>query len=468
METLKLKKKKSFPHTLVIISAIIILAGILTYVIPAGEYVRVEDAATGRMVVDPSSFKQIESSPISLLGLFRSIPQGFIETAWICFLILIVGGAFHLVTTTGAIQAFLNKIISKSKGQSYKAIPLIVLLFSIIPTLMGTLEAYLAFVPLGVILARSMGLDAMVGLSIVVAGGGAGLASGVFNPYTVGTAQELIGLPVFSAWQYRLICYIGFNLSVSFWTVRYAKRILKDPTQSVCYELEQKVKEEEESVEMPELNLQNVAVLLVTLASIAYVVYTSLTGGDFKIEIPATFLIMMLIVSLIKRYSMNEMMKTFTIGAQNMVGGVMVVGFAKAIAVVLDQGNIIDTIVHALSSLMTGTNLIIAALIMFLIQYITNFFIISGAGQAAVTIPILSPIGDAVGLTQQTVVAAFQYGDGITNLLLPMSPLTSGSIAIAGLTYPQYFKFIWKIILTNTIIAAGAIVFAAAINLGPF
>lgn len=466
------KKKREFPHTLIIISTIILLAAVLTYVVPAGQYDRVEtvneDGQT-RMLVDPSSYHRIEQQPVGLLDLFRSIPEGFRQTSWIVTLILIVGGTFHVITETGAIQGALGKIINKGKGRDIYFIPLLVFLFSLIPTFIGTLEAYLAFVPLGVMLARSMGLDALVGLSIVVAGGGAGLASGIYNPFTIGTAQALVGLPVFSAAPFRVFAFLGFNASVSFWTVRYAKKIKEDPSKSIIYDVEQEAKHEAESHVLPELDKRGVLILLTVFVGMAYLIYSVLTKqGDFKTDAPAIFLMMLIIVGIISGQSANQVMKSFIRGAQGVVGGIMVVGFAKAIAIVLENAAIIDTIIYGLQTLLVGGNRVISALSMYLIQYITNFFVISGAGQAAVTIPILSPLGDLLGLTQQTVCAAFQYGDGITNLLLPMSPLTAGAIAMAGIDYPRYFKYIWKIILTNTIIGAIAVAFAAFVNLGPF
>lgn len=466
---MKEKKKKEFPHTLIIISIIILVAATLTFIIPAGVYDRVKDAATNRTIVDPTSYHRIDQQPATIMSIFKAIPQGFLATSWICFLIMIVGGTFSVVTNTGAIQAFLNKILSKSKGKSYYFIPFIVFGFSLIPTFIGTIESYLAFVPLGIMLARSMGLDSLVGLSMVIAAGGAGLASGVYNPFTIGTAQQLVGLPVFSAAGYRLIAFIGFNLSVSFWTVRYAKKIAEDPTKSIVYEEELEAKKTQLSENaMPELDGRRILILLTVFLGMAWVVRTALTGGDFKTDVPAIFLIMMVIVGVIAKYSPNQLMREFTKGAQSMMGGILVVGFAKAVAIVLENGLIIDTIIYNLSKMLEGASPIVGALIMYLIQYITNFFIISGAGQAAVTIPILSPIGEIVGITQQTVCAAFQYGDGITNLLLPMSPLTSGAIAIAGISYPKYFKYIWKIILTNTVIGGICVAIAAIINLGPF
>ena len=463
-----LKKEREFPHTLIIISCIILFAALLTYIVPAGQYNRIEDVATGRVLVDPSSYHRTEANPASIMDIFTAIPRGFLSTAWISFLILIVGGTFSVVTSTGAIQSFLNSAISKAKGKDIYFIPVLVFIFSLIPTFIGTLEAYLAFVPLGVLLARSMGLDALVGISIVVAGGGAGLASGIFNPFTIGTAQGLVGLPLFSAAWFRVIAFVGFNASVSFWTVKYAKSIRKDPKNSIMYDIEQAAKAETETKEMPKLDARNISILLAVFVGMVFVIRTALTGGDFKTDVPAIFLMMMVAVGVIARYTPNQLMDLFVKGAAGMVSGIMVVGFAKAIGIVMEDAGMIDTIVYAMSGMLEGAPKVVGAVLMYFIQYITNFFIISGAGQAAVTIPILSPIGDILGITQQTVCAAFQYGDGITNLLLPMSPLTSGAIAIAGINYPKYFKFIWKIILTNTIIGAICVAFAAAINLGPF
>lgn len=462
-------KKREFPHTLIIISSIILLAALLTYIIPAGDFERVlEISPSGNeleMVV-PGTYTQIAQQPVGIMDLFKAIPQGFIQTGWISFLVLIVGGTFHVITETNSIQAFLNKFLKNAGDKSIYFIPVIVFMFSIIPTFIGTLEAYLAFVPLGIIIARSMGLDALVGLSMVIAAGGAGLASGIYNPFTIGTAQEMLGLPVFSVAWLRVIAFIGFNASVSFWTVRYAKKIKADPTESIVYELEQQeAAGSNDMSDFGEFETRHILTLLAVVVGMTGLIYTVLNGGDFKDDAPAIFLMMLIVVGIINKISPNKLMDTFTTGAKGMVGGILVIGFAKAIGIVLESGAIIDTIVHALSTLLSGTNRVIGGMTMYFIQYITNFFIISGAGQATVTIPILGPIGEIIGVSKQAIAAAFQFGDGITNLLLPMSPLTAGAIAMAGISYPDYFKYIWKIILTNTIIGAILVGFAAFISL---
>lgn len=457
-------EEKEFPSGLVIICGLILLAGLLTYIIPGGEYVRQE--VNGRTVVDPASFSYVKSNPVSLLGLFTAVPQGFESTAWICFLILIVGGSFSVISNTGAIQAGLNTLLKKSKGKDIYFIPVIVLLFSIVPTLMGTLEAYLAFVPLGVMLARSMGLDALVGIAITVCAGGAGLASGITNPFNYGVAQGIVGLPAFSGMWIRVLAFIGFNASVSFWTVKYALKVKKDKQNSWVYDVEQKASDME--VELPEFAGKHKLVLLTVLVGMSYIIYTALTGGDFKNGIPAVFLMMLLVTGVIMRYSMNELFRQFGKGAQGVVGGVLVVGFAKAIAIVLDNSGVIDTIVHASVQMLNGVSGIVTAEVMYLIGHIGNFFIISDAGLATVLVPILSPIGDMAGITQQVVCHAAILGGALGNMIMPTSPLTSGAIAIADIDYRVYLKFTIRIFLTNSVWAAILVAAAAIVNAGPF
>ena len=456
---------KEFPSGLVIICCLILAAALLTYIIPGGEYVR--ETIDGRQVVDPNSFSYVDSNPASIMDIFASVPKGFQATSWICFLILIVGGAFSVISDTGAIQAGLNSLLRKSKGKDVYFIPVIVLLFSIVPTLMGTLEAYLAFVPLGVMLARSMGLDALVGIAITVCAGGAGLASGITNPFNIGVAQGLVGLPVFSAAWLRILAFIGFNASVSFWTVKYALKVKQDKKNSWIYDVEMRANQEAD-VEAPVFTTRHKFVLLTVVVGMAYIIRTALTGGDFKNGIPAVFLMMLIVVGAIMKYSPNEIFAKFGKGAQGVVGGVLVVGFAKAIALILDNSGTIDTIIHASAQLLNNASGVFTALIMYLIGHIGNFFIISDAGLSTVLIPILSPIGDMAGITQQTVCAAAVFGGALGNMIMPTSPLTSGAIAMADIDYRVYLKFTIRIFLTNSIWAAILVVLAAVIQIGPF
>ena len=316
-------------------------------------------------------------------------------------------------------------------------------------------------------LARSMGLDALVGVAITVCAGGAGLASGITNPFNIGVAQGLVGLPVFSGAWLRILAFIGFNCSVSFWTVKYALSVKKNKQNSWIYDVEQKAAAQNE-IKIGAFTTQHKLVLLTVAVGMAYVIHLALSGKDFQNGIPAVFLMMMLVVGFIMRYSLNEIFRRFGKGAQGVVSGVLVVGFAKAIALIMDGSGIIDTIIHASVSMLDGVSGIIAAEVMYIIGHIGNFFIISDAGLATVLVPILSPIGDMVGITQQTVCAAAIFGGALGNMIMPTSPLTSGAIAMAEIDYRIYLRFTIRIFLTNAVWAAILVAISAAVNNGPF
>ncbi|MEG0215085.1 MAG: Na+/H+ antiporter NhaC family protein, partial [Hungatella sp.] len=286
--------------------------------------------------------------------------------------------------------------------------------------------------------------------------------------FNIGVAQGLVGLPVFSALWLRVLAFIGFNCSVSFWTVKYALNLKKDKKNSWIYDVEQRAEGNELTVEMPKFDGKRKLVLLTVFTGMGYIIYMALTGGDFKNGIPAVFLMILVVVGIIMRYSPNEIFSKFGKGAQSVVGGVLVVGFAKAIALILDNSGTVDTIIHASVQLLNNASGIVTAELMYLIGHIGNFFIISDAGLATVLVPILSPIGDMAGITQQTVCAATVFGGALGNMIMPTSPLTSGAIAMADIDYRVYFKFVIRIFLTNSVWAAILVAIAAMIHIGPF
>lgn len=462
------KKKREFPHTFVVIFMLIILASILTYIIPAGSYDRIKDVATGRMVVDPTTYHSVPKNPTKLFGVIESIPKGLIQAGWNVFLVLIIGGSFTIVEKTGAIKAMLGKVLKKVNEKNvYRVLPLIMLTFAAVPAFTGNSECLLAFVPLGITIARSLGFDTLTGLAIVTVAGTSGFSSGLFNALTVGTAQRMIGLPLFSGLWFRVIGFILFFFSVCFWTMWYARRVKKDLKNSFCYNLELQ-NHSIEGEEMPELTKKNILIILVVIVGVASLIYSSFKGYEVKTVYPSLFMIMGIMAGLVDGMSANDIAREFVVGAKTVLVGALVVGFARGISVILADAHIIDSIVYGLSSVLANFPKTIGAVFMYLCQLIINCFIISGSGQAAATIPIMSPLGDVLGVTQQTVVMAFTYGDGLTNIILPMNASLMGALAIGGVEYPQFIKFISRIFFTNLLIGAVLIATASMINLGPF
>lgn len=465
MNKVNKKKKLAFPHTLIIILIMIVFAAILTYIIPAGQYDRIEEA--GRKVVDPASYHLMAAHPATPFDIFAAIPSGMKAVASISNMVLIIGGSFAVIEATGATKAVLAKVLKMGGHLGVALLPIVIIAFSMLPAFTGNAESMLAFVPLGILFARTLGFDAMVGVSITIAAGSAGFASGLFNTMTTGVAQTLLGIEMFSGLWYRAIGYALLLCSVCFWTVWYALRVQKNPARSCCYDVELAAKANESDVNEidSELTTRRILVLLEFAAGIGFVIYGALHGWDFGTKIAAVFLIMAIVCGLTGGFGGNRICEEFVIGAKRVLVGALVVGFAKAISLVMDQALITDTIVHGFSSLLGGMPQVIGALFMYIFQVIMNCFIISGSGQAAATIPIMGPLGDVLGLTPQTVVTAFIFGDGITNLLLPMSAATMGAVAIAGISYGQYVKYIWRIIVTNLCIGGAMVMVATLIHL---
>ncbi|MEG3029392.1 MAG: YfcC family protein [Oscillospiraceae bacterium] len=462
---LKTKKKIEFPHVLVLIFTLIALVSFATRFIPAGQYDRITDTVTGRIVVDPSSYHVIERTPTTLLGIFTAIPKGMGESAWIMFLIILIGGSFKVIMSTGALQAFLGKTVKKASKMGIIFIPLLILVFGLMASFMSNIETYIAFVPLAILLAKALGFDALVGVTIVLMGVNIGFSAGMFNPFSTGIAQNIIGLPQFSGLGFRFLSFFVFYGILVFFTVRYAQKVKSDPTKSLMYDAEHC---DDEMEEFPEFTGRLKFVLFVITLGFAGIIYALASNANFKTDIPALFMIIAILTGIAAGHSPNQIAKDFVAGCHDMLLGALVVGFARAMSVVMTEACIIDTIVHSTTGVLSLFPKTISAVLMYFMQIIINCFLISASGQAATTIPIMSPIADVLGFTQQTVVLAFQFGDGLINQLLPTSGTTMAILALAGISYPKWFKYIGKVMLAN-LIAAGVLVgIAASINLGPF
>ena len=463
------QKKFPFPHSLIIIFLLICAAAVMTWVIPSGEYVRVEDPVTGRMIVDPASYHAVEGKPANPFDVFTAIPRGLSEAGWIAWMVLIIGGSFHIIESTKATRALIGKFMNKLRGKhGVFLLPVLMLPFFLLPAITGNGESMLAFLPLGILIARSLGFDAMTGLCIVTLASSTGYCTGLFSAFSTGTAQSLCGLPTFSGLWFRVIGAVLLFSAASFWTIKYARMVQKDPMKSYCYELEQSTQATDADSDIVELTTRRKLCLIEFLFGICTIVYAALAGWDFKTRFPAIFIIMAIVIGLTAGFSPNKIAEEFVNGAKVVLVGALVTGFSMGISVILADANIIDTIVYGLSSLVVGLPKQIGAMAMLLVQSVLNCFIISSSGQAAATVPIMSPLGDVLGLTQQTVVMAFLYGDGFSNILLPMNASIMGACAISGITYPQYLRRAWKHYASYMVIGFVMLFIAATINLGPF
>lgn len=462
------KKKFVIPHTYVILFAMILIMAVLTYVIPAGQYQKIE-APDGRMVVDPNSFSYVEKNPTKIFDVFKAFPKGLAAAQNIVFFIFIVGGSFNVINQTGAIEAGISKIALSLKGKEKLMIPIIVFVFSVGGNTIGMAEEAIVFVPIGIALSRALGYDAVVGMSIVTMGAAAGFTSGIINPFTVGVAQGIAELPMFSGIGLRFIIWAATFILVTAYIFRYANKVKADPKQSIVYELEL---EEKDSVidlsGIKEFSGTHKLVLLVFGVGMGILIFGVFKFGWYITEIAAIFLAIGIVSGLVSRMSLNDICMHFIAGAKDMTMGALVVGLARGILVVMESGLIIDTIVQGMASAIMMLPKAISAVGMLIVQSCLNLIIPSGSGLAATTMPIMTPLSDVVGITRQTAVLAYQFGDGITNSIIPTSGVLLANLSISKIKYEEWVKFIWPLMLIWTLMAAVFMVIATAINYGPF
>jgi uncharacterized ion transporter superfamily protein YfcC len=462
------KKIFKVPHTYVIMFAFILLAAIGSYVVTPGVYDRAKDERTGRTLVDPQSYHGVAAAPVGPFQLFKAVPEGMVAAGDIGFFIFICGGVFVVLQSTGAIDAALSKAIVAVRGREKLMIPFVMFLFSVMGATMGMSEEVIVFVPIGVALARAVGYDDIVALAMLSTGAAIGFSSGLANPFTVGVAQGIAELPLFSGFGFRLIGYAALYLSAVVYTLRYAQKIKLDPTKSYMYGVEKQGGDDVRSLKNITVTKRHVLVLLNILVFFVYMLYGVMKLDYYIMELSTVFLAMGIIGGLLGGLTPSDIARAFIRGCADVTFGALAVGIARGILITLQNGQIIDTIIHYLASLVERVPRELSAVAMFLVQSVINFFIPSGSGQAATTMPIMTPLADVIGLTRQTAVMAFHYGDGFSNSIIPTSAGLMGVLAMAKVPYEKWVKFIWPVMVIWTLIG-GALCFASAmVELGPF
>lgn len=468
MEGVKTKKKLKVPHTYVIIFSIIIIAAIATYIVPAGTFERAEDPESGRVLVVSGSYHNVEQSPVSFLDVFRSIPQGMTEAGWIIFLIFVIGGSFGIINSTGAIEAGIGNVVGGLEGKEKIIIPATVAIFALGGATFGMAESTLIFIPMGIALARALGFDALVGMAMVNLGAVAGFSGGALNIFTTGVAQGIAGVPLFSGMGLRIITSIVLVIIISIYILRYALKIKNNPEASIIYEIEKQEKLTKEELGITKLNSKHKRVLLVVLIGFIFIVYGVTHGWSTGSDLSAIFLLMGIASGLVYGYGPSKIAEAFVEGAQGLTFGALVVGVSRGIVVILESGQIIDTIINGAAGIVGSFSPVIAGAIMLMVQVFINFFINSGSGQSATTMPIMAPLADMVGVTRQTSVLAYNLGDGISNSIFPTSGVLMAGLSIAKIPYEKWLKFSWPLFFALHIAALVIIMISVIIGYGPF
>ena len=513
--------KKKIPHTYVIVFYLIIISAVLTWFIPGGAYEKETKVVNGieREVVVSGSFHYVESEP-QTWQVFSALYNGFINkdknVPQIIIFILMIGGAFWIMNHSKAIDAgilaflkFTNRLdkwrFFRFLGVDRLIVTLMMLVFSIFGAVFGMSEETIAFIIIFVPLSVSMGYDSITGVAMCFVGAGLGFAGAVLNPFTIGIAQGIADLPLFSGIEYRLFCWIVINITGIAFVLRYISKIRKNPKKSPVYEEDgywreksgeggQKIQSKtfvstwvvyvillgvmawcafqypmttmkagNASARLPVLpviaGLFAVSGVLSALKAAHYFVLNLLfftilfliTGvmgyGWYILEIATLFFVMGIFSGISMNYGGNKIVKLFLEGVKDIASAALIVGLAGGIIVILEQGNIIDTILHGVSTAIKGTGDIASVGMMYVVQTLINIVIPSGSAKAALTMPMMSQFSDLIGISRQATVMAYQFGDGFTNMITPTSGVLIGVLGVAKIPYHKWVRWITPLMI---------------------
>ena len=442
------KKKFELPHIFTILFVIIIIATILTWILPAGTYDYVENE-DGRMIAVAGTWHEVDDvSPVGPFRMLGLVYEGMIDAADIVFLIFITYASTTFIIKSGAFDGLVVFLMKVFKGtSSVITIPIFLVALGIGSSTVGMCEEWYPFVPVFVTLYMGMGYDAMVGLGVVALAACCGYAGAFMNPFTVGVAQGIAELPYMSGAGYRIICHVVFIIIASFFLMRYAKKVKLDPTQSVLYGTElAPVEIEEKDMDHLEFGTKQKLVLVDLIVAVAVIVFGVFKFGWYLSEICGVFLCMAFIAAIVMKWGPSKIGEMFAAGFTDAAVAGAMVGLSRGIVMVLREGSIIDTVVYGLSMPLTHVPTFITAAAMLLFQTILNFFVPSGSGQAAVSMPIMAPLADLLGVSRQTAVLAYQFGDGLSNSYWPTADIVIMA-GLAGIKLDKYYKVFTKCFL---------------------
>jgi len=448
------------PHTLVLLFSMVIVAYALTFILPQGAFERVDHDGHEMVVAD--SYHRVDPVRLPIWTPLMAVPQGFANAEGIIFFVFIIGGAFGVFRATGAADAMIGFLLRRFANQPALLIACGMLVFAAGSSSIGMAEEYLPFVPILLTLCIGLGFDSVTAVGILCCGYAIGYGTAVINPFTVMIAQEVAAVQPTSGWGYRLILFVVF-MAIGFHHVySYARRVKADPSSSLVADIEPdpstKFREDVKPTRM------HLAVIGVTAGTLVLLVWGLTQWGWYLVEMGALFLGLTLALGLVAKLGFDRTARDFCTGAAELTTTALLIGFARSIVVVLDQGQVVDTIIHGIAQPLQSLGSHGAAVGMLFVQSLCNFFIPSGSGQAYVTMPIMAPLGDLVGIERQTAVLAYQFGDGFTNILVPTNAVLIGILTMARVPFERWLRFVVPFMIKIWIAAAIAMVIAVAIG----
>lgn len=456
----KTKSGKKAPHSLVILFSMVLIIWALTWLVPAGEYVRVKNDL-GKKIIQAGSFHFVESHAVSIIDLPLIVCKAFIKNMDLLLMIMFSGAAFSIITKSGAFQSTVSKVFEKAKGKGIWIIPILTVMFGALCTTIGV-NTFIAFTPMTVMIAYSLGLDSLVGASIILLGGAVGFSSGMFQPSTTLLSQSIAGLPPYSGLDYRFAIFVVFMIASIAYIMVYAKKIKANPSLSPVYEIDKvnNVFGENKLDEYGQLTWRKVLIIITLFATMTIIV---IGGAKWKwgmAQIAAAFLVLAIVDGFLAKSTPSEIASDFVAGVKKMMGAVMIIGVARSIGDIMKAGLIIDTTIEFLTHLVTVLPKPIQGVSMLTCNYLINLVLTSGSGQAAVVMPVFLPIADSIGMSRQAVITAFCMGDGFGNYIVPTSSALMGILGAANIPFEKWVKFFWKLFVIWFLLSCAFVILA--------
>lgn len=458
------KKQFALPHIYVILVIMIIVAYLATLIVPSGKF-QTEEGPTGAEVLIPGTFEVIEKTYLSISDLLFSIPEGLIQASEIFFGILMIGGMFAVLEKTGIIELGISKLAHSFANRGVLIIPFLMIPMALLTAFTGAVELVLVYVPVVIPLMLKLGYDRITGTAIALISTIAGYSLALTAPATVGIAQQLVELKLYSGIGYRMIALAIFLTIGIVFLMKYALKVKKDPKQSLLYgDHEVDAEFEQDITNIPKATTRQLIATFVILAGVILMIYGLINWGWYFKELAGLYAGIGILTGLIVGMKLDTIAIAFNEGFKNIILGAAVVGLARAVSVILNDGQIIDTIVNGLGVITQIVPHSITPTIMMAVQGLLNFVIPSSSGQAMISMPIMGGLADITGVSRQVSVLAFQIGDGFSHIFYPTSGYFIATLALSKIPYTKWLKFIIPLIITWYLVGAILLVIAQLIN----
>jgi uncharacterized ion transporter superfamily protein YfcC len=484
------RPKLKIPHVFVLLTSVIFFCCLMTYIVPSGLYERETRMVEGkeRTLLVPGTYERVDkhisvrsvligeevegkATPVGLHGFLTAIPRGMEAAADIIFFIFIIGGVIGILQRTGVITAAIGWLLQRV-GNSGPALTIVLMVvFAVGGSTLGMGEEFIPLIPIFVMLAHRLGYDRLYGMALVLIAADTGFAASTTNPFTVIVAQGIAEVKLYSGIEYRLI-FLACALTLTIiHLLRYGARIKKDPSASYVAENDKQLDADPASngdtdgtPEIAQYQKHHTAIIISCLAIFIFILYGTQRMGWWMADMAGGFFLMGIVTIIIAKLSLSDAARAFVKGMEEMVVAALVVGFARGIAVVLSDGQIIDTVVHSAASGLLLVPKYIAVLGMLSYESCLNLLVPSGSGQAAVSMPLMAPLSDILGISRQTAVFAFTCGDGFSNMIIPTSGILMAMLSLAKIPYGRWLRFMLPLFLQLILLSCVFLIVAVLIN----